>query len=115
MVTSTWIKISSHGEVRFENLNNPENNAEILSAGTYVLRLSVTDELLTSSDDVTVTAPIELTNQEGLEQFNYMKSYEKDHVDPDDVYSNFGGVAFDPVSRHLFMVEDKKTLLMKPL
>ncbi|HEY0764376.1 MAG TPA: PKD domain-containing protein [Pyrinomonadaceae bacterium] len=53
--SSTWSKVSGPGTVTFGNASTPNTNASFSIAGTYVLRLTASDSLLTTSDDVTVT------------------------------------------------------------
>ena len=55
VVTTTWSKVSGPGTVNFGNPNAVDTTASFSAAGTYVLRLTANDSLLTSSDDVTVT------------------------------------------------------------
>ncbi|KKQ47170.1 MAG: RTX family of calcium-binding protein, partial [Candidatus Yanofskybacteria bacterium GW2011_GWC2_37_9] len=54
-LTVTWSRVSGAGTVTFSNANALTTTATFSSAGTYVLRLSVSDSALTASDDVTVT------------------------------------------------------------
>jgi RHS repeat-associated protein len=51
----TWSKVSGPGTVTFSNLNAASTTASFSEAGTYVLRLSASDSLLTASDDLTIT------------------------------------------------------------
>jgi PKD repeat protein len=55
-VTSTWTKFSGPGNVTFVNANNAVTTATFDQAGTYVLRLTATDTLLTAFSEVTITA-----------------------------------------------------------
>jgi hypothetical protein len=50
----TWSKASGPGTVVFAHANAPETTAGFTQAGTYVLRLSVTDSELTVIDEVTI-------------------------------------------------------------
>ena len=52
--TSTWTMISGPGVVTFGDASRPATTATFTVAGTYVLRLTATDSLLSSSDDVTI-------------------------------------------------------------
>ena len=54
-VTTTWSKVSGPGTVTFGNPNAVDTTASFSAAGTYVLRLTANDSLLSSSDDITVT------------------------------------------------------------
>ena len=51
--TPTWSKVSGPGTVTFGNPNAVDTTATFSAAGTYVLRLSVTDSALTATDEVT--------------------------------------------------------------
>jgi hypothetical protein len=51
----TWTRTSGPGTVVFSSPVSPATNASFTVAGTYVLRLSVSDSLVASSDEVTVT------------------------------------------------------------
>ena len=53
--TPTWSKVSGPGTVTFGNPAAVDTTATFSAAGTYVLRLSVTDSALSATDDVTVT------------------------------------------------------------
>jgi len=52
---STWSKVSGPGTVTFGNANVAATTAAFSAAGTYVLRLTVSDGDLSASDDVSVT------------------------------------------------------------
>jgi len=54
-LTITWSKFSGPGSVTFANANAASTTATFSQTGTYVLRLSASDTVFTSSDDVTVT------------------------------------------------------------
>lgn len=54
-VTTTWSTVSGPGPVTFANGNLPVTTATFTVPGTYVLRLTANDSLLSASDDVTVT------------------------------------------------------------
>jgi len=53
--TKTWTKVSGPGTVTFGNANALSTSATFSAAGTYVLRLTASDSLLSSADDVTIT------------------------------------------------------------
>ncbi|GJL57542.1 MAG: hypothetical protein NPIRA03_03990 [Nitrospirales bacterium] len=55
-VTSTWDKVSGPGTVTFANASALNTTASFSEAGTYVLRLSATDGVLSTGDNVTITA-----------------------------------------------------------
>ncbi|MGZ8901239.1 MAG: PKD domain-containing protein, partial [Limisphaerales bacterium] len=52
---ASWSTVSGPGSVSFANANLAQTTATFSQAGTYVLRLAVTDGQLTASDDVLVT------------------------------------------------------------
>ena len=54
-VTSTWTKFSGPGIVTFANAASAVTTATFDQAGTYVLRLTASDTLLSASSDVTIT------------------------------------------------------------
>ena len=62
-LTITWSKVSGPGTVAFGNVNSLNTTAGFSVAGTYVLRLSANDSLLTTTDDLTVTVASPPTNQ----------------------------------------------------
>jgi poly(3-hydroxybutyrate) depolymerase len=53
--TAAWSKISGPGTVTFGNANAAVTTATFSAAGTYVLRLTGSDSVLNTTDDVTVT------------------------------------------------------------
>jgi len=55
-VTSTWTKFSGPGAVAFANAASAVTTATFDQAGSYVLRLTASDTLLSASSDVTITA-----------------------------------------------------------
>jgi len=55
-ITATWSKVSGPGTVTFGNANALSTTASFSTAGTYVLRLTASDSILSASDDLTVTA-----------------------------------------------------------
>ena len=54
-LTTTWSKVSGPGEVVFSSPNTTTTSATFCTSGTYVLRLTATDSLLSVSDELTVT------------------------------------------------------------
>jgi len=54
-LTTTWTKVSGPGTVTFGNTNALSTTASFSIDGTYVLRLTGSDSLLSASDDLTVT------------------------------------------------------------
>jgi len=52
---ATWSVVSGPGTVTFANSAAVATTATFSASGTYVVRLTVTDTLLTGSDDVTIT------------------------------------------------------------
>ena len=54
-VTITWTKVSGPGTVTFANPNVASTTATFSAAGTYVLKLTGNDSLLSTSSTVTVT------------------------------------------------------------
>jgi PKD repeat protein len=50
-----WTKVSGPSSVVFTNASSLNATASFLSAGTYVLRLTVSDGSLTTASDVTIT------------------------------------------------------------
>jgi RHS repeat-associated protein len=59
-ITATWTKVSGPGAVTFANAKAAATSASFSETGTYVLRLSASDTLLESRDEVTiaVTPPL---------------------------------------------------------
>jgi RHS repeat-associated protein len=51
----SWSKVSGPGTVNFANSTNLNTSAAFNLAGNYVLRLTVSDSLLTASDDVAIS------------------------------------------------------------
>ena len=54
-MTTTWTKVSGPGTVTFGNANALNTTASFSVDGTYVLRLTGNDSVLSASDDLTVT------------------------------------------------------------
>jgi hypothetical protein len=54
-LTTTWVKTSGPGTVTFSNAASRTSTATFSVAGTYVLTLTASDGVLSSSDSVTVT------------------------------------------------------------
>jgi PKD repeat protein len=59
-LTVSWSKVSGPGTVVFVNANSVTASATFLSAGTYTLRLTATDGLLSSTSDVVIVVNPEL-------------------------------------------------------
>ena len=55
-VTTLWTRTSGPGTVTFGNAASVVTTANFSATGTYVLTLTADDGLLTSSDDITITA-----------------------------------------------------------
>ncbi len=53
-ITSTWSKVSGPGMVTFGNTSAVDTTVSFSTAGTYVLRLTAKDGVLSSSNDVTM-------------------------------------------------------------
>ena len=63
-LTTTWTKVSGPGTVSFGNLNALSTTANFSVAGTYILRLTASDSLLTATDAVTIVVnPAGTVNQ----------------------------------------------------
>jgi hypothetical protein len=54
-LTTTWAKVSGPGTVTFTNASARVTTVGFSIAGTYLLRLTASDSMLSASDDVTVT------------------------------------------------------------
>jgi len=65
-VTLTWTTVSGPGTVTFANANLASTTATFSAAGAYVLRLTASDSVLTTSDDVAVTVNPQIVNQPPL-------------------------------------------------
>jgi hypothetical protein len=59
-VTSLWTKVSGFGLVSFEDATSTNTSATFSRPGTYVLRLTAADGVLTGHDDVVVSVAGEL-------------------------------------------------------
>ena len=62
-VTTQWSKVSGPGSVTFSNASVAETTATFSLQGTYVLRLSANDGLLTATDTVTVVVNANPSNK----------------------------------------------------
>src|SRR5437867_6345314 len=62
ILQATWSKFNGPGTVNFANASALSTTATFSTAGTYVLRLTATDTVLSSSSDVTITASSGATN-----------------------------------------------------
>lgn len=58
LLTALWTKVSGPGEVAFSDATAPTNIATFSRSGTYVLRLTASDGLLESSDEVAILANV---------------------------------------------------------
>ncbi|HEY9285055.1 MAG TPA: hypothetical protein VIP46_16505, partial [Pyrinomonadaceae bacterium] len=54
MVSSVWTKVSGPGPVTFADASAPVTTATFVEPGTYTLRLTASDSLLTDADEMTV-------------------------------------------------------------
>jgi hypothetical protein len=54
-LTTTWSEVRGPGTVTFGNVNAQSTTASFSAAGTYVLQLSASDGVLTSTSSVTIT------------------------------------------------------------
>jgi len=54
-VTTTWSKVSGTGTVTFANASALSTTATFSASGSYVLRLTASDSLLSATDDVAIT------------------------------------------------------------
>jgi hypothetical protein len=55
-LSTAWSRVSGPGTVTFSSPSTLNSTASFSTAGTYVLRLTVSDSLLASTDDVTIVA-----------------------------------------------------------
>ncbi|MGH7731273.1 MAG: PKD domain-containing protein, partial [Candidatus Eiseniibacteriota bacterium] len=55
-LTATWSVVSGPGPVTFQNASQVDTQASFTTAGVYVLRLTVSDGRLSTSDQVQITA-----------------------------------------------------------
>jgi hypothetical protein len=55
VLSVTWSKVNGPGTVTFSNANALSTTATFSTSGTYALRLTGSDSLLSSTDDVTIT------------------------------------------------------------
>ena len=54
-LTTTWSQVSGPGTVTFGNASALTTSVSFSAAGTYVLRLTVSDSVLSKADDVQIT------------------------------------------------------------
>jgi len=54
-VTTTWSKVSGPGTVTFANASAPSTTATFSASGSYVLRLTASDSVLSATDDIAIT------------------------------------------------------------
>lgn len=70
-LTVSWAQVSGPGTVTFDNAASAATGATFSAAGTYVLRLSGNDSVLTTSDELTVVVndagPTNLVGNSGFE------------------------------------------------
>jgi hypothetical protein len=64
-LTTTWSKVSGPGTVTFGNANATTTTATFSTTGTYVLRLTASDSVLSTADDITITVSAAPTGQAG--------------------------------------------------
>jgi len=69
-VTTTWMKVSGVGTVMFGNAAAVDTTASFSAAGTYVLRLTASDSLLSASDDMQVVVNAATANQPPILSFS---------------------------------------------
>jgi glucose/arabinose dehydrogenase len=63
-LTTTWSQVSGPAIVNFGNAGNLNTSANFTTAGTYVLRLTVSDSVLSATDEVTINVnPSQPVNQ----------------------------------------------------
>jgi serine protease len=55
LLSYAWTKVSGPGTVTFTNANSLASSASFSAAGVYVLRMTVSDSVLSTTDDVNVT------------------------------------------------------------
>lgn len=55
ILTNRWTKVSGPGTVTFNNDSSLTAHATFSATGSYVLRLTVSDGVLSAHDDVTIT------------------------------------------------------------
>jgi uncharacterized repeat protein (TIGR01451 family) len=67
-LTASWSKVSGPGTVTFGNPNVAVTQATFSAAGVYVLRLTGSDSLLTTTDEVTVAVNAPLMVNAGADQ-----------------------------------------------
>ncbi len=101
---SSWSKVSGPGEVVFSSPKTSTTAATFCTPGTYVLRLTATDSLLSSSDDLTVTVTKLHTQQfqSGNGQIGQQDAY--------NVASRDGGMTYRPA----YVVETYQSWLIVP-
>jgi hypothetical protein len=55
LLTAVWTKTSGPGTVAFSNDHAASTTAQFSAAGTYVLRLTVSDGVLSAFDELTIS------------------------------------------------------------
>ena len=103
-LNSSWSKVSGPGEVVFSSPNTTSTSATFCTPGTYVLRLTATDSLLSFSDDLTVTVTKLHTQQfqSGNGEIGQQDAY--------NVASRDGGFTYRPA----YVVETYQSWLIVP-
>ncbi|HYV11049.1 MAG TPA: PKD domain-containing protein, partial [Pyrinomonadaceae bacterium] len=122
VVTTTWSLVSGPAAVTFSPTNQPATTATFTAPGTYVLRLTASDSLLSASDDVTVTVnpyPC-ITPPHGLVSWwpgdgNYTELVSANNGNPPSGATFVPGMVaqtfnFDGTSTSGFSVPDSRTL-----
>lgn len=91
-VTVAWTKLSGPGTVNFGNVNAAVTTASFSAAGTYQLRLTANDGILSASDDVQITVnepvsgnqpPFFTSAPSTTAVMGQLYSYDADATDPD--------------------------------
>jgi hypothetical protein len=62
-VTTTWTKVSGPGTVTFADPSAKSTSATFSTAGSYTLRLTASDSVLSTSDDVVITVSVTPINK----------------------------------------------------
>jgi hypothetical protein len=61
-ITKTWTKVSGPGTVTFGNASSTNTTASFSTTGSYTLRLTASDSLLSASDDIVIVVSPPQTN-----------------------------------------------------
>ncbi|MBD3271313.1 MAG: hypothetical protein GF384_02095, partial [Elusimicrobia bacterium] len=62
-------------------------------------------------DDVSII--VDPVSGGGLEYYGYTPQYEKEHVDPNGIYKEFGGIVFTPTTGRLLLVDDTEDAIVE--